>query len=56
MKLLWTQLQVEVKGKLIPIELSDTERDQLLPPLYHVEFIDSKPEDSKHHNTINLLP
>ncbi len=56
MKLLWIQLQSEVKGKIIPIELSESDKDTLLPPLYKVELIDSESTIVPSHSTIHFLP
>jgi len=41
---------------LIHIELSEEEKDELLPPLYKVEVIDSEVETLAHQSTINFLP
>ena len=41
---------------MIHIELSEEEKDELLPPLYKVEIIDSEVETLAHQSTINFLP
>jgi hypothetical protein len=57
MKLLWGQLQTEIKGKMIPVELSELENDKLLPPLYKVEIVNQeRHQDQPHSSTLHKLP